>query len=362
MNIVQATRDFEAWIGQRVSIVQDQLTDKHSQMAKDSIRFLRGTFYRWTQLFPAICNDLVNSVNVLAVGDLHIASFGTWRDEFGRLIWGVDDFDEAYPLPYSNDLVRLGASAVIDSRAGDLAVGVKNVCDVILDGYGEALKVGGRAFVLEERHKWLRSIALDHLDSPRDFWEKMDALPTLRTDVPAAARKALEPMLPKPRVSYRIARRVAGTGSLGHPRYVAVFDWKGGQLAIEAKEAAPSACAWARPGGSNAIHYEKILKRAVRCPDPFVRLTGGWLIHQLSPDASPIEIETMNGQANQDRLLHAMAWETANVHLGTTRAGGRIKNDLRKRPANWLRSAVKDMAKQTIEDWKEWKLSRKSRR
>jgi len=45
---------------------------------------------------------------------------------------------------------------------------------------------------VEERHKWLRKIALDHLDSPRDFWKKMDALPTLRTEVPPAARKALE--------------------------------------------------------------------------------------------------------------------------------------------------------------------------
>ena len=362
MDIIQATREFEAWLGRSVSVGQDQLTHKHSQMAKHSIRFLRGTFYRWTQLFPEVCKDLANSVKVLAVGDLHIASFGTWRDEFGRLIWGVDDFDEAYPLPYTNDLVRLAVSAVIDTRAGDLTVGVKNVCDVILDGYGEALKVGGRAFVLEERHKWLRRIALHHLDSPRDFWKNMDALPTVRTEIPAAARKALEQMLPNPRAPYRIARRVAGTGSLGHPRYVAVFEWKGGQLAIEAKEAALSACAWARPGGSTVIHYETILKRAVRCPDPFVRLTGRWLIHQLSPDSSPIEIETMNGQENQDKLLHAMAWETANVHVGTAGAGGRIKDDLRKRPANWLRSAVKEMANRTIEDWKAWKLSRKSRR
>ena len=361
MNITRATREFEAWIGRSISIVADQLTDKHSQMAEHSIQFLRGTFYRWTQLFPAVCPDLAKSVHVLAVGDLHIASFGTWRDEFGRLIWGVDDFDEAYPLPYTNDLVRLAVSAVMDARTGELTVGVKNVCDVVLDGYRQALKVGGRAFVLEERHKWLRTIALSRLDSPRDFWKKMDALPTAKTDIPAAARKALQCLLPDPGVHYRVARRVAGTGSLGHPRYVAVFDWKGGQVALEAKQAAPSACVWARPGGSNAIHYEKILKRAVRCPDPFVRLSGRWLIRQLSPDSSPIEIESMNGQKNQDKLLHAMAWEAANVHLGTPRAVSRITNDLRKRPANWLRSAVKDMAKKTIADWKEWAKSRRSR-
>src|SRR6266404_7233920 len=160
MNVVQATREFEAWIGHRVSIVPDQLTDKHSQMAKDSIQFLRGTFYRWIQLFPAVCPDLAKSVNVLAAGDLHIASFGTWRDEFGRLIWGVDDFDEAYPLSYASDLVRLGTSAVLDADQNRLAVGVRNICEVLLDGYRKALHCGGRPFVLEEQHKWLRAIAL----------------------------------------------------------------------------------------------------------------------------------------------------------------------------------------------------------
>ena len=49
----------------------------------------------------------------LAIGDLHVENFGTWRDKEGRLIWGVDDFDEAYSLPYTHDLVRLAASAEI---------------------------------------------------------------------------------------------------------------------------------------------------------------------------------------------------------------------------------------------------------
>jgi hypothetical protein len=85
MNIVQATREFEAWLAGSVSVVQDQLTDKHSEMAKNSIRFLRGTFYRWAQLFPAICRDVANSVNVLAVGDLH-SQF--WH--MARRVWPAD--------------------------------------------------------------------------------------------------------------------------------------------------------------------------------------------------------------------------------------------------------------------------------
>ena len=31
----------------------------------------------------------------LSVGDLHVENFGTWRDSEGRLIWGINDFDEA---------------------------------------------------------------------------------------------------------------------------------------------------------------------------------------------------------------------------------------------------------------------------
>ena len=99
MDIAEATRRFEFWLAKRISVVPHQLVDKHAEMADNSVSFLRGTFYRWTQMFPVVCRELAGSPQVAAVGDLHIASFGTWRDQYGRLIWGIDDFDEAYPLP-----------------------------------------------------------------------------------------------------------------------------------------------------------------------------------------------------------------------------------------------------------------------
>jgi len=102
------------------------------------------------------------------------------------------------------------------------------------------------------------------------------------------------------------------------------------------------------------------MEQAIRCPDPFVRLSGKWLVRQLAPDSSPIRIETMSGLKDQDRLLHAMAWETANVHLGAARAAARIVADLNNRSGKWLRTAVKDMAAATIGDWKDWKKSWRS--
>jgi uncharacterized protein (DUF2252 family) len=357
MDIQTATKEFEKWVGRHTEVVKSQLSDKHKEMVESPVQFLRGTFYRWTQLFPEICPELRKAPPVLAVGDLHVASFGTWRDGFGRLIWGIDDFDEAYPLPYANDLVRLAVSAILDASEGEIKVGLGNVVDVILDGYSACLKEGGRPFVLEEKHKWLRKIALDCLDLPADFWKKMNALPAARANVPADARKAIASLLPAPQLPYRMVRRIAGVGSLGHARYVAVSDWCGGQIALEAKAAIPSACAWARRERSSRIYYQALLEQAIRCPDPFVRLSGKWLVRQLAPDSSPIEIETMTGLKDQDRLLHAMAWEMANVHLGTARAGARITADLSSRSSKWLRTAVKDMAAATISDWKEWKKS-----
>ena len=95
------------------AVVDAHLRRKHEAMRGDAFGFLRGTFYRWAQLWPRVCPDLQGAPRVLAVGDCHVNSFGTWRDAEGRLGWGVDDFDEAYPLPYANDLVRLAASAKI---------------------------------------------------------------------------------------------------------------------------------------------------------------------------------------------------------------------------------------------------------
>jgi hypothetical protein len=53
MNTVGATTEFEKWMKTRIAVVPGQLSHKHKMMAQDDpIRLLRGTFYRWAQLFP----------------------------------------------------------------------------------------------------------------------------------------------------------------------------------------------------------------------------------------------------------------------------------------------------------------------
>lgn len=355
MKIREATAQYEAWLAKHTTVVPADLTLKHERMAADLFGFLRATFYRWMQLWPQVCPELSQAPVVLAVGDLHVENFGTWRDSEGRLIWGINDFDEAYTMPYTVDLVRLAASARLAIAANDLAIEAKDAVTAILAGYTEGLEAGGKPFVLGEHHRALREMALGELRDPVHFWKKIDDLPTFKRPVPPGAREALEERMPEAGLTYRLAHRVAGLGSLGHERIVAIAEWRGGKVAGEVKALVPSACLWARAGEAKGeIMYQAILDQAVRCRDPFVGWRDPWIVRRLAPDCSRIELASIPKQREEVRLLHAMGWETANVHLGSKNAIKDVLHDLKKRPGDWLRAA-KEMVKATTADWEDWK-------
>jgi len=294
------------------------------------------------------------------VGDLHVENFGTWRDCEGRLIWGVNDFDEAYSMPYTIDLVRLAVSAHLAAEAGHLPVNRDDICAALLEGYRESILEKGCPFVLGEEHVWLRRIAEGELRDPVRFWQKMDALPTLKTECPVSAIDAIEHLMPAPGISFRLAHRVAGLGSLGHARYVALADWHGGRIAREAKALVPSCSHWAQSlnskknGGPAEILYQTIINRAVRCPDPFVQLRGRWIVRRLGPHCSRIELASLRAPNTELRLLHAMGWETANIHLGTKSARKSILPHMQKQKGKWLHQATTNMLNAVRDDWKTW--------
>jgi hypothetical protein len=95
--------------------------------------------------------------------------------------------------------------------------------------------------------------------------------------------------------------------------------------------------------------------------DPFVRLRGRWIVRRLAPDCSRVELSSMPKERDESKLLHAMGFETANVHLGTRRADERIVADLGKRSADWLHKAATAMVKATTADFNEWRASTRRR-
>jgi hypothetical protein len=355
MDIWKATKSYEDWMRSCTTLVESHLRYKHAQMRLDPFLFLRGTYYRWAQLWPVECSELSRAPKVLAVGDLHVGSFGTWRDAEGRMAWGVDDFDESYPLAYTNDLVRLAASMKIAIKSSALELKFKIGCDAILEGYESTLRNKGFPIVLAEREGNLDKLGIAAIESPEDFWEKLSSRPAIKS-VPSDAKKALLRSLPDHAADFKIVRREAGVGSLGQQRFVVVANCQGGYVAREAKAMVPSATAWLHGKVSHCqSYYQKAITNSIRSHDPYQQIVGRWLIRRLSPEANPIEIEDLPKEHDAETLLHAMGTDAANVHLGTVGQTMRILKDLKHRKSSWLRLAAKSMARTVEEEWKEYR-------
>ena len=355
MNIFKATADFERWLAKRLPIVRQDIALKHMHMAEAVFPFFRATFYRWLQFWPEVCPDLAKAPAVLAIGDLHVENFGTWRDEEGRLIWGVNDLDEAWPASYALDLVRLATSAYLAIAGEHLCLARREAAEALEEGYRDALASGGKAFVLAENHQWLRLLATSKLRDPVRFWEKMQQCPPLASKAPQEVRRLIEESFPRPRREYLLKRRIAGLGSLGHPRILALSSWEGAFIAREAKGIRTSAWAWCRGVSSDVIYGAKLIDRAIRVQDPCVHFRGHWLVRRLAPDCSRIELASLSGERDESRLLYDMGWETANMHFGSPKAIPSVKRDLAARRGKWLHKASKAMFKATIKDWDHWR-------
>src|ERR1700730_6580900 len=226
VDVREASRAYERWLGERVPLVRGDLALKHRLMSQDVFSFLRATFYRWAQLWPHVCDELADAPAVLAVGDLHLENFGTWRDAEGRLIWGVNDFDEVVTLPYTQDLVRLGTSALLAVQESRLTLSARRGCESILQGYTESWRTGGGAAVLAARDGWLRDLAVARLKDQRPFWDHMRSLRTVAGRVDERVRRLLEAALPARALDVRLVHRQAGAGSLGRVRVVALANWR----------------------------------------------------------------------------------------------------------------------------------------
>ncbi len=355
--IVAATADFERWKSEQLSIVRSDLLQKHRMMASSAFPFMRSTFYRWAQLWPVVCPEFSRAPQVLAVGDLHVENFGTWRDLEGRLIWGVNDFDEAWPAAYAADLVRLLVSAYFAMDEDKLLMSRSAAHEALEDGYRDAMDKGGSPYVLAERYTWLRQIAMSKLRDPVRFWAKIETCPDFRGKLPKLVFELLKGCMPVKDAAMHMKTRIAGLGSLGHPRILAVFEWHGSHVVREAKALTRSGWLWAagKKHTDAPLLQEQIICNAVRVRDPHLHFHENWVIRRLAPDCSRIELSSLPTDRDEERLLYAMGWETANIHLGSREKLALLKKDLGARRGRWLHKAAKAMAEATRQDWKAWR-------
>lgn len=332
-SIVESTAAFEQWLAARTAPVRDDLKVKHRKMATDPFQFLRATFYRWAEVWPVVCAEWEKSLRLLGVGDLHIQNFGTWRDAEGRLVWGVNDFDEADRCCFAVDLVRTAVSAKLAADQADLlSISLAEAAALLLAGYQEGVAAGGKPLVLAYRHGGLLRMARSALRQPKAFWDRWLGQKTepvsTKNEVPLGAREALLSSWPESAdIEFRrnrTGRDPKGLGSLGRMRFFAYAEWRGGPIAREAKACTPSAWSWSRKKASRGNAIMTLMQRAVRSPDPLISMHGDWLVRPIAAECGRIdldEVEKTGTEAqridDQQKLLKAMGFEIANVHLGS---------------------------------------------
>lgn len=107
---------FEANYGEQMRSQCKAWRGKFRKMASGAFPFYRGSaVVYYTDLAGEAADPFVTeqSHRVWIQGDLHAENFGTYLDSTGRLVFDVNDFDEAYVGPYTWDVRRLAASLAL---------------------------------------------------------------------------------------------------------------------------------------------------------------------------------------------------------------------------------------------------------
>jgi hypothetical protein len=365
MGIRAANREYEHWLARELhgDIVEADLAKKHKKMRDSAFAFLRATYWRWAETILEVCPDLADAPAVLAVGDTHLENFGTWRDDDGRLIWGVNDYDECAEMPYILDLVRLATSAALATTPAQISL--KAICTNLYSGYEQGIEAP-EAFVLDRRHLWLRKRFVVGEADRAKFWQKIDnqyhqLLGKKNPEQPPARwLKLFAGALPESSVTLAYWRHTAGTGSLGRPRWLGYGTWRSGPLLRECKELVPSG--WTRVHGEGGRpRLNDISRGRYRAPDPWYEASGNLLVRRLSANNRKIDVTDRRDAA---RLLHpdllwAMGRDLAAVHLGVRERRDALRKDLEKRKRRWFRTHIESATEFVAGEYAEWKKSAK---
>jgi hypothetical protein len=340
-SFAESVAGYEAWMRKQLGddLVARDLERKHDRMREHPFLFLRATCWRWAEAAPILCPELMDAPLAASVGDAHAGNFGLWRDGGSRLVWGVNDYDEAARLPWCLDLVRLCASvalAIPEPKPADTA-------RIALKAYANAI-AAPRAFVLERDNLWLRDAFAANDVQREEFWAELQAAKPAKR-VPEKLRKAMEAALPEPGIHVRIAARVAGAGSLGRPRLVALGEHRGGPLAVEIKALLPSCWIKGRETGLAA----RMAASRFRSPDPSLNYRKRLVTRRLAPNSRKLTFAEI-AVALREQLIAAMAAELAAVHAGDEKDRLRIQADLTHRKRGWLKAAAGRVAEWTAEE------------
>ena len=245
----------------------ERLQIKYRKMRGSAFAFLRGTCHLFYGALPR--GDVFKSAPLAWVcGDLHLENFGCYKGDNRLAYFDINDFDEAALAPATWDLLRMLTSLRIAARGLSMKRSeATQACTVFLDAYGMALALGKAYWVERETAQGLVRDLLDglrdrqrsrFLDARTQFKGRkrillvdgIKALPATEAQRSAITEFMAGFAQTQPNPGFfqvlDVARRIAGTGSLGVDRHVVLVLGKGspdGNYLLDLKLALPSSLA-----------------------------------------------------------------------------------------------------------------------
>ncbi|MFM0738106.1 DUF2252 domain-containing protein [Paraburkholderia xenovorans] len=337
----------------------ERLAMKYKLMRSSPFVFLRGTCHLFYAGLPR-SKVLDDAPPVWICGDMHLENFGSYKADNRLVYFDNNDFDEACLAPNLYELVRLLTSVMVGaadlklSRAQALAL-----CQTAVEAYGAALTFGKARWIEPETSVGMVRELFDALTS-RSRAAHLDRRTTLKgkTRVLKVDGKKALPVSDEARAAvtsfmqtiaasetdpgfYRVldvARRIAGTGSLGVDRYVILVEGKGspdGNFLIDLKEALPSSVVPHVKTSQPKWHTEaqrvvEIQRRNQAVSQAFLRAVDfnqrSYVLRSLQPSEDRVALADWDGKLPRlEEVVNSMAQLSAWAHL---RSGGRQKSSI----------------------------------
>ena len=376
---------------------------KYRRMGRDVFSFFRGSNHlfaaSWATLKPGDPGP-----DILLCGDLHLENFGSYRTEGGEFVFDINDFDEALVGPCALDLVRCSTSILLAAQVWGLSP-IRAVRTVLgyLDCYratvlaeatapadarptridepgpigelvGDCL-LGTQAELLD---RFTRLGKSGHRTIRRSGG-RLPALDAERAETVADAIREYGRWIGQPDAFgvLDVAGRIAGIGSLGVERYVALVEGDGspdGNRLLDIKGCAPSSLlgctdapqpeAWTNQA-NRVVAAQRKLQAEVTAGLDVIAVDGEtFRIRELIPEENRATLDRFRRKPSKLRHAVEVAGRvTARAQLrGARPADG---TDRTKKLARWAGSPALDamlaaavrFAEKTREEFKAFRKS-----
>lgn len=374
----------------------ERLSLKYQKMKASPFVFLRGTCHLFYQRLPED-SLLCDAPLTWCCGDLHLENFGSYKGDNRLAYFDINDFDEAALAPCTWDLLRFLTSVRLGMTSAS-GTGTQADMDLLagifLKAYSRQLMLGKARWVEQETASGPVKVLLEGLAQRKrkDFLDSRTFLKghhrRLRLDngkalaVTDEQREKLENWIgdfaqgqPNPDwyAVRDVARRVAGTGSLGVDRFIILVEGKGspdGNYLLDLKQALPSSMTLngkiPQPSWhSDAQRVVSIQYRMQANSMAFLQAVD-WdgesaILRGLQPSEDRVVLpEGKEGPPARESLMKTCGQVTAWAHLrGTGRQGSASADALvtwgeRQDWQGHLITLSQQCANQTVSDWREF--------